>query len=55
MRSEHDRRYLRFNDTFKTMTVQLPAESYAQTKACLEARAREIPSDDEVPSEGSVL
>ena len=51
VRSEHDRRYLRFNDTFKTMTVQLPAESYAQTKACLEARAREIPSDDEVPSE----
>ena len=55
MRSEHDRRYLRFNDTFKTMTVQLPAESYAQTKACLEARAREIPSDDEVPSEDKRL
>ncbi len=54
VRSEHDRRYLRFNDTFKTMTVQLPAESYAQTKACLEARAREIPSDDEVPSEDKV-
>ncbi len=38
-RSEHDRRYLRFNDAFRTLTVQLPAESYAETKACLEARA----------------
>ncbi len=36
------------------MTVQLPAESYAQTKACLEARARQIPSDDEDPSEDKV-
>ena len=51
-RSEHDRRYLRFNDTFRTVTAQLPAESYAEAKACLEAVAREIPSDDEVSSEG---
>ena len=43
-RSEHDRRYLRFNDTFRTVTAQLPAESYAEAKACLEAVAREIPS-----------
>jgi hypothetical protein len=59
-RSEHDRRYLRCNDTFRTVTIQLPAESYAETKACLEARARAIPSDDEVSpgdevsSEGAV-
>jgi hypothetical protein len=46
-RSEHDRRSLRFNDAFRTVTAQLPAESYAEAKACLEAVAREIPSDDE--------
>ena len=53
-RSEHDRRYLRFNDTFRTMTVQLPAESYAEAKACLEARARQMPSEAEVDSAGQV-
>ena len=31
------------------MTVQLPAESFAETKACLDARVRNIPSDGEVP------
>jgi hypothetical protein len=46
-RSEHERRYLRFNGTFRTVTAQLPAESYAETKACLEALAREIPTDEE--------
>ena len=52
--SEHDRRYLRFNDTFRTLTVQLPAESYAEAKACLEARARQMPSEAEVDSAGQV-
>jgi hypothetical protein len=52
VRSEHDRRYLRCNDTLRTVTAQLPAESYAEAKACLEALARQIPSDDEVSSEG---
>jgi len=47
--SGHDRRFLRFNDTFRTMTVQLPAESYAETRACLEARARTVPTDGETP------
>jgi Domain of unknown function (DUF222)/HNH endonuclease len=51
---EHERRYLRFNDACRTLTAQLPAESYAQAKACLEARAREIPSETEIPSEGEV-
>ncbi len=46
-RSEHDRRYVRFNDTFRTMTAQLPAESYAEVKARLEAVARAIPTDEE--------
>jgi len=44
-----DRRFLRFNDQFRTMTVQLPSESYAETRACLHARARQIPSDGDTP------
>ena len=46
---EHSRRFLRFNEQFRTVSVQLPAESYAQTRACLEARARQVPSDGETP------
>ena len=38
-RSEHDSRYLRFNDEHRTMSVQLPSEAYAQTKACVDAWA----------------
>jgi Domain of unknown function (DUF222)/HNH endonuclease len=49
VRSEHDRRYLRFNEAFRTMSVQLPPESFAETRACLEARARAVPSDGETP------
>ena len=41
--SEHERRYLRFNEACRTMTVQLPSESFAETRACLEARARDGP------------
>ena len=48
-RSEHDRRFLRFNEAFRTMTVQLPPESFAETRAFLEARARKVPSDGETP------
>ncbi len=48
-RSEHDRRYLRFNDTFRTMSVQLPPESYAEARTCLEARAKKVPTDGETP------
>ena len=44
-----DGRWLRFSDTFRTVTAQLPPESYAEVRACLEARARQIPSDGEVP------
>jgi len=47
--SSYERRFLRFNDRFRTMTVQLPTESYAETRACLHARARQIPSDGETP------
>ena len=48
-RSEHDRRFLRFNEAFRTMTVQLPPESFAETRAFLEARAQKVPSDGETP------
>ena len=47
--SAHDRRYLRFNEQCRTMTVQLPPESFAETRACLEARAKHVPSDGETP------
>ncbi len=46
---QHERRSLRFNDTFRTVTAQLAADSYAETRACLEARAQRIPSDGETP------
>jgi hypothetical protein len=48
-RSEHDRRFVRFNEQFHTLSVQLPPEAYAETRACLEARARAVPSDGETP------
>jgi len=46
---DHDRRFLRFNDRFRTLSVQLPSESYAEARACLETRARRVPSDGETP------
>ena len=48
-RSEHERRFVRFNEAFRTVSVQLPAESFAETRTCLEARARQVPSDGETP------
>jgi hypothetical protein len=47
--SEHDLRYLRFNDQHQTMTAKLPPESYAEVKTSLEARARQVPDDGEAP------
>jgi hypothetical protein len=44
---EHEMRSVRFNDACRTMTAQLPAESYAEVRAGLEARARRFPSDGE--------
>jgi hypothetical protein len=43
------RRSLRFSDPFRTVTVQLPPASYAETRAILEGRARELPTDGEKP------
>ena len=48
-RSEHDGRYLRFNDECRTMTAQLPKDAYAQTKACVDAYAAGVASDGETP------
>jgi hypothetical protein len=44
---EHEARSVRFNDACRTVTAQLPAESYAEVRAGLEATARQIPSDGE--------
>jgi Domain of unknown function (DUF222) len=46
---DQERRSLRFNDTFRTMTAQLPPETYAGVRACLEAAAKDLPSDGETP------
>jgi len=46
---DYENRSLRFNDTFRTMTVQLPSESYTEARVCLESAAKEIPSDGETP------
>jgi len=46
---DYERRSLRFNDTFRTMTVQLPPESFAETRTCIESIARDVPSDGETP------
>ncbi len=46
---DRNRRFLRFNDQFRTLTVQLPAESYAETKTHLESRARQVPTDGGTP------
>ena len=36
---EHETRSVRFNDALRTMSAQLPEESYAEVRAGLEARA----------------
>jgi hypothetical protein len=43
----HDARSLRFNDTLRTISAQLPEESYVTVRARLEAKARAHPSDGE--------
>jgi hypothetical protein len=46
---DHEKRSVRFNDTCRTMTAQLPPEAYAEVRAGLESRARQFPSDGETP------
>jgi hypothetical protein len=47
--ADQDHRSVRFNDLVRTVTAQLPPSSYAEVRACLEARARRVPSDGETP------
>jgi len=49
--AHHDRktRFLRFNDDSRTLTAQLPPESYAEVRAHLESRAKKIPSHGSTP------
>ena len=44
---EHENRSVRFNDACRTVTAQLPAETYAEVRGGLEMRAKQIPSDGE--------
>ena len=46
---QHDRRFLRFNDTFRTISIQLPPDSFAEAKIAIEAQAKEIHFDGETP------
>jgi Domain of unknown function (DUF222)/HNH endonuclease len=46
-RSEHDSRYVRFNDPHRTMTLQLPKEDYAQAKASVDAFAKAVSAQGE--------
>jgi hypothetical protein len=48
-RSDHDRRFVRFNDDHRTVTAQLPAATYAEVRTTLEAAARSVPTDGETP------
>ncbi|HEY5383960.1 MAG TPA: DUF222 domain-containing protein [Acidimicrobiales bacterium] len=48
-RSDHERRFVRFNDPFRTVTAQLPAATYAEVRATLEAKALQVPTDGETP------
>jgi hypothetical protein len=45
----HQRRSLRFNDVCRTLSAQLPADSYAEVRAALETKALDSPSDGETP------
>ena len=45
--TDHEARSVRFNDGCRTVTAQLPPESYVSVKSRLETRARELPSDGE--------
>ena len=46
-RQDYESRSVRFNDTFRTVTAQLPPEAYAEVRGCLEARAKQFESDGE--------
>ena len=47
--SRSDGRFLRFNDTYRTISAQLPADAYAETKAHIDAQLEQIPSEGATP------
>jgi hypothetical protein len=47
--AQYERRSVRFNDTFRTVTAQLPAETYAEVRGRIETAAKQLPSDGETP------
>jgi len=47
--SAHQGRYLRCNDQHRTMTLGLPAESYALARACVDAWAETVPTEGGTP------
>ena len=44
---EHERRGLRFNDALRTLSAQLEADTYAEVRAGLEARAKDLSVGDD--------
>jgi hypothetical protein len=46
-RRDYEARSVRFNDTFRTVTAQLPQETYVEVRTCLETRAKQLESDGE--------
>jgi uncharacterized protein DUF222/HNH endonuclease len=47
--SAHHGRYLRFNDTSRTLSAQLAPDSYAQIKARIDAVVKQVPTEGETP------
>src|SRR3984957_11656200 len=47
--SDHDRRFVRFNDPHRTMTAQFPPAVYAEVRTILEAAGRQVPTDGGTP------
>jgi Domain of unknown function (DUF222)/HNH endonuclease len=47
--SEHERRFVRFNDAHRTVTAQFPAATYAEVRTTLEAAAHDVPTDGGTP------
>jgi hypothetical protein len=45
----HEGRYLRCNDQCRTISAQLPAESYALARACIDALAEKVRCDPDTP------
>jgi hypothetical protein len=48
-RSDHDRRFVRFNDDHHTLTAQFPAATYAEVRTTLEGAAQRVPTDGGTP------